>query len=325
MNALPQDQSQIKKQIADEKRRRLQAAWARLWLFFKLMYFRRAASARSLAQAVLGWRLGMLVVYLAFTIIALLGFEILFRSPAVTCGLGVLVGLSLVALHYLPGDDKLATLTRLADAERLRLTAVLSQTRLRLGQLKDALANLHPSGASPRQAGSQSATQQASRATPPACPRQGQLISCLRCGQQIAPDAETCPRCGARNTWLHPEIERFVKSAEQFEHMPQFRCRYKGFLLAGSAERNKGRAALASTGMSIMTIGLILLFFMPHIGMTLAGIGMLIYLISSLGGSPTKQEVLTEFELDFGTVPPRWKSDDEEFWKDIRTFFNISS
>lgn len=36
-----------------------------------------------------------------------------------------------------------------------------------------------------------------------------QLLQCTVCGGSLASTARACPKCGAENTWLHSEIERF--------------------------------------------------------------------------------------------------------------------
>ena len=37
------------------------------------------------------------------------------------------------------------------------------------------------------------------------------LIACATsAAHRIAIDAESCPSCGAKNTWVHPEIKRFL-------------------------------------------------------------------------------------------------------------------
>jgi len=32
-------------------------------------------------------------------------------------------------------------------------------------------------------------------------------------------------------------------------------------------------------------------------------------------------DCVVSFLIDFGTCPPTWQSDDEEFWRDVKTFF----
>lgn len=133
---------------------------------------------------------------------------------------------------------------------------------------------------------------------------------------------------------------------QKFEHMPRFECRYKGFRLNGTAQREKGKAKVWSAAVSMMGIGLLLLFVapvgsalvaglglpgagnilsfvMPALGSALMGVGFIVFLVSLLGDAPTAEELFTQFEIDFGSMPPRWKSDDDVFWKDVKAFFNI--
>ena len=41
----------------------------------------------------------------------------------------------------------------------------------------------------------------------------GKLIACSACQNMIALTATACPKCGAANTWIHPEIKRFIENA----------------------------------------------------------------------------------------------------------------
>src|SRR4051794_27570372 len=62
------------------------------------------------------------------------------------------------------------------------------------------------------------------------------LIACGACGNQIAVAAAACPKCGAPNSWLHPEIERFAASLQKVNFLPpQSKVLWKGFRVSGWA------------------------------------------------------------------------------------------
>ena len=76
--------------------------------------------------------------------------------------------------------------------------------------------------------------------TAPVPVRTANLITCPACGKTIAPAAKVCPGCGNPNTYVHPEIQRFMDARTSFQQMPQFNYKMDGFILSGSAVREKG-------------------------------------------------------------------------------------
>lgn len=162
------------------------------------------------------------------------------------------------------------------------------------------------------------------------------LMPCNACGQQIAMTAAACPKCGAPNNWLHPEIERFRASLGQFGHMPPFNVNWDRSVLRGTAEVKRGAHALGDFGWKAMAVGLLSMLlgaFLPGtLGVLVPWVigplglfgGLVLMLVSTLGNTKTSDFVVS-FVVDFSHSPPRWQSDDDEFWKDVKQFFFAES
>lgn len=162
------------------------------------------------------------------------------------------------------------------------------------------------------------------------------LMRCNACGQEMARAAAACPKCGAPNNWVHPEIERFLNSIGQFDHMPPFDVNWDRFILRGTAEVKRGAHALGDFGGKAMAVGLLSMLlgaFLPGtLGILVPWIigplglfgGLVLILVSSLGNYKASDFVVT-FTVDFSQSPPRWQSDDDEFWKDVKQFFFVES
>jgi hypothetical protein len=151
--------------------------------------------------------------------------------------------------------------------------------------------------------------------------RDSKLITCDVCGHHIAVDAKTCPRCGTKNDWVHPEIKRFLNAASQFNEMPAFQYTVKGGTrLEGIAEVQRGAHAMGRNGMVATVIGLLLVFVIPPLGLVLAMVGFGMIIISSLSAT-RREDYFVEFSVDFRTPKPTWASNDDKFWKPIKEFF----
>jgi DNA-directed RNA polymerase subunit RPC12/RpoP len=158
------------------------------------------------------------------------------------------------------------------------------------------------------------------------------LMPCNACGQEMAIAAMACPKCGSPNNWLHPEIERFRNSFGQFGNMPAFKVNLDRFILSGTAEVKRGIHALLDFGMKLSAVGFLSMLlgaFLPGtLGILVPWVigplgllgGFVIILVSTFGKDKTTDFVVS-FVIDFSQSPPRWQSDDDEFWKDVKHFF----
>src|ERR1700744_2185676 len=86
------------------------------------------------------------------------------------------------------------------------------------------------------------------------------LIPCASCSHRIAPVAKVCPKCGAPNRWVHPEIQRFLDNLGEFEHLPSFDYSLEAYKLQGPASVQRGAAALLGHGVKALAGGV--LFFL---------------------------------------------------------------
>lgn len=156
------------------------------------------------------------------------------------------------------------------------------------------------------------------------------LIPCAACGHQIAPAAASCPQCGNPNRYVHPEIQRFVNAAQSFRHMPQFHYKVDGFVLSGWASAQKGAVKTSSQGIKLVLAAVLIGMFgtaipplLPIAGLLLV-IGFILHSSTIFSGvQPT--DYFTRFSIDFNQVPPKWQSDDDAYWKEIKAFFPVAN
>jgi hypothetical protein len=157
-------------------------------------------------------------------------------------------------------------------------------------------------------------------------------MACKACGQQIATMASACPKCGAPNKWVHPEIERFRRSLGQFNHMPSFNVNWDRFLLKGTAEVKRGARALGDFAVKAMAAGLLCIMvgwllpgalgiLVPWVVGPLAFFGGLIVFLITVFQKDNVTDYFVSFIIDFSQSPPKWQSDDDQFWEDVKEFF----
>jgi DNA-directed RNA polymerase subunit M/transcription elongation factor TFIIS len=162
--------------------------------------------------------------------------------------------------------------------------------------------------------------------TIPLAPIQGQsvpspkLITCPACGQKIAPAAKSCPSCGNPNTYVHPEIQRFLDSAQTFRQA--FDYKVEGFVLSGWAVVERGANKTLSHGIKLCLASCFLClipFLLPIAGLLLlVGICMV---LSTFFSTTKVSDYVSRFTIDFNQTPPAWHSDEDVFWKEVKSFF----
>ena len=157
------------------------------------------------------------------------------------------------------------------------------------------------------------------------------LIACSACNHRIAMTAKACPSCGAANTWVHPEIKRFIDSCNSFTNTGPFQYSHQAFGLQGLAEVKRGAHAHAEYGIKAVGAGLLCCFagiFIPGvlglllwmIGPLLLLGGMVIFAIVMLQ-TDRGTDYFLKFSIDFSQSPPTWTSDDDAYWQEVRAFF----
>ena len=104
----------------------------------------------------------------------------------------------------------------------------------------------------------------------PATISTNELIACRACNHMIARAARTCPGCGAPNTWIHPEIQRFINGCKSFRNTPPFQYVHEALILQGTAEVKKGGHATADKAIKAMGIGGLCFILGPFLPPSLA-------------------------------------------------------
>lgn len=157
------------------------------------------------------------------------------------------------------------------------------------------------------------------------------LIACSACNRMIALTANACPGCGAANTWVHPEIKRFIDSCNSFTNTPPFQYSHQAFGLQGMAEVKRGVHASLDYGIKAGAAGFlccvagiftpaVLSLLLWMIGPLLLLGGMVIIAVVMFQTDRSTDYVL-RFSIDFSQSPPTWTSDDDAYWQEVRAFF----
>jgi len=145
----------------------------------------------------------------------------------------------------------------------------------------------------------------------------------------MAVTANACPACGAANTWVHPEIVRFNQQIDRFQLKAPAQFYSSSTFVHGNATVKREKLQNTLGGCSLIEIG-IAPFLLSYIGffkkqpdvvlycllLIPLGIGVLLY--------AAFQKDLPEdvkFEVYLTESPPRWQSNDDEFWKPVKDFF----
>lgn len=152
-------------------------------------------------------------------------------------------------------------------------------------------------------------------------PEDGSLLTtCGACLGRIAKEAPACPKCGAPNSWIHPESTRFLGRLRKFQRRYNaFDAEARGFMLVCRSTREKQFLDYAANAVG---------------GMGFAGplsLGGLAVTLGASIGSQYAAKALRDkagpdtnvFVIDFRHDPPLWSSTDEEFWEDVLDFFDV--
>lgn len=139
------------------------------------------------------------------------------------------------------------------------------------------------------------------------------LISCNTCGKQLAATADTCPSCGAKNTFVHPKIQDFLNKSDSL-NIEKFDCQHNSHVLQGKRDKQMIGLNIMGIGVIGLGIGFFTFSLLSALGLIAMLVGLAIQLFSK---SP-------EFVVDFSTDPPRWETNDEDFWKPVKTALGIS-
>jgi hypothetical protein len=138
----------------------------------------------------------------------------------------------------------------------------------------------------------------------------GPLSPCSACGRNIAKQAESCPGCGAPNTWRHAEISRFFKSIASFDFERSVKIEFRKYVLTGvDTKKSAGPQSVASFANRFGMIGSFGAVITADFGRQML--------------NNWAQQKVKAFRIDFSTTPPSWGSTDDEWWIDVKIFFGL--
>jgi hypothetical protein len=133
-------------------------------------------------------------------------------------------------------------------------------------------------------------------------------------------EAPTCPKCGAPNGWLHPEIVRFLNRRRQVEQRyDNFGSEAQGYMLVCRSIRPKQFLDYAAN--AVGSLGFVAPLSVSGLAVVLGG----------AIGSEYAADLLREkagpganvLVIDFRHSPPVWSSTNDEFWEYALEFFDV--
>ncbi|MBV5346826.1 zinc ribbon domain-containing protein [bacterium] len=152
------------------------------------------------------------------------------------------------------------------------------------------------------------------------------LIVCNSCKNNISISAQTCPSCGAVNTYVFPKIQQF-KSISTEELVAMFPKHIganwisERLLVTGTQETNSLSPLLILLG-GMAFVSTIIISLLNVLGFNLVDLGAKI-LIFSIISIPLGYLLSSEkkFTADFSEGYLKWNSNDDDYWKAVEKFF----
>ncbi len=173
------------------------------------------------------------------------------------------------------------------------------------------------------------------------------LIPCGSCGNEIALTARTCPKCGAVNQYVHPEVKRFLESKDKVAFVGHFLSESSKVTFYVNDQplwkphyHIKIYAALSVVSLVVMVIHfrhLSAMLGLGAVGFTLGAIidmlkypvGFYLICATAIGipfsivtaGTPCGRTLV----IDFSEDPPKISCDDHELFAEVLAFFSIEN
>ncbi|HQP88857.1 MAG TPA: hypothetical protein PLL76_21590 [Thermoanaerobaculia bacterium] len=137
------------------------------------------------------------------------------------------------------------------------------------------------------------------------------LISCSACSHSIAFNAETCPSCGAQNTFVHPGVQAFLSAADRLPM--RFQYRYTGLRIVGeTADPQSKILAVGGVVTAMMALSIAAVFVLGASTTFLFGSVVAMALLVAV--APFVKSRGKRFTADFSSGELAWWSDDDKFW-----------
>jgi hypothetical protein len=152
------------------------------------------------------------------------------------------------------------------------------------------------------------------------------LIKCSVCNAEIAKTAESCPKCGAKNSYVNPNIGRFISEANSGRFRTVVQYEYAGDIVAGRIAKESSKIvwAMWMFGLGIQLPALILSTFFNafSISQPLIGIGVVvcsIALMITLYKSFFQGEKI--FRVEYLDDKVQWQSNDDLAFDEYKRYF----
>jgi hypothetical protein len=147
-------------------------------------------------------------------------------------------------------------------------------------------------------------------------PSETALISCPECDSPISRHASACPKCGAPNTWVHPQITRFLSTRRSSFPIPLFDSDNDRYVLRGWDIESQARADVSNRMLSN---------FFVVAPMNLQGIAtMATTMAFTQGVQECMNSGVKAFIIDFSTSPPAFQTTDDGYWRPVLQFFGLT-
>lgn len=152
------------------------------------------------------------------------------------------------------------------------------------------------------------------------------LISCPTCSSDLAKTAETCPKCGAKNSYVHPFIKSWIDSkpeldieinykmlGDSFVGCHQLVNKVMGFAMLFAVASFIGLFAGLFFSAFGSSIGAIVWRLSAFLGMPICGFLFMIAAFYSLGKNPFRK-----FKVEIINDKIDWSSDDDLLFAEVK-------
>ncbi|MBF0275657.1 MAG: zinc ribbon domain-containing protein [Nitrospinae bacterium] len=151
------------------------------------------------------------------------------------------------------------------------------------------------------------------------------MTKCTSCGVEIAKTSKSCPKCGAQNEWVHPEIKRFHDNQKTFTK--SFTAYHSPYELS-IMDDNAGIGPMAFFVLFMLSLITLLLWsvfpdswfcFLLFAVTAISAVYKFISMIYKLFTGRTVRQIVFNFHKN----PPEYETNDEAYWEEVLVFFNF--
>lgn len=132
------------------------------------------------------------------------------------------------------------------------------------------------------------------------------LIRCEACSREISTLAAQCPGCGAPNTWIHPDIRKFIDAKDKINTVAKFEFQYNKVEIWGTS------VSTVKWWFWVVTGILVFAGFVFGVVPGLIFVGIAWYIIEK-----KKQQFRANLQ------DRTWQSSNDEFWRPVKAALNL--